>query len=291
MPRAAAPPAGFSLQAAHAGDFEALHQLRLRAMRPSLERIGRFDEARARERLADGFAPEHTRHVVVNGERVGFLVLKKLSHAWRLNHFYIDPAHTRQGTGSAVLQWLCERADREQQPIELVALKGSDANRFYLRHGFVVTGEGPWDLDYVRRPVGPALAVLRALWAAVQARDWPALRALLADDLQAHWWTSGERFVGADAFVAAQARYPEGWTVHVVEAVRLDDGRVMSVVRVDHPPQHFYATTIARVDDGRIAGIDEYWATVEAPPTWRTPAELPGLQRFDPLDDPRARQP
>ena len=37
---------------AQPGDFEDLLALRLRAMRESLERIGRYDEQRARERLA-----------------------------------------------------------------------------------------------------------------------------------------------------------------------------------------------------------------------------------------------
>jgi len=46
----------------------------------------------------------------------------------------------------------------------------------------------------------------------------------------------------------------------------------MSMVRVDHPPQSFFATTFFLVDDGVITAIDEYWATLEAPPAWRSPA-------------------
>lgn len=286
-----APASRFTLQTALPDDFEKLHALRLRAMRDSLERLGRFDEPRARQRLADGFVAAQTQHIVVDGQAVGFMVLRRLSHTWRLNHFYIDPAFTRKGLGSAVLQWVCARADHEQQPVELVSLKGSDANRFYLRHGFVLTGEGPWDLDYVRRPVTASVAVVRALWAAVQARDWAAMRALLRHDLPATWWTTGERFAGADAFVAAQSRYPEGWDIRLIEAVRLDDGRVLSVVRVDHPPGRFFATSICRVDDGLVAGIEEYWAMLEEPPAWRCEAAIAGLSRFDVGDDPRARAP
>ena len=32
----------------------------------------------------------------------------------------------------------------------MTALKHSDANRFYLRHGFVLKAEGEWDLYYLR---------------------------------------------------------------------------------------------------------------------------------------------
>ena len=279
----------FTLQPAAAQDFEALHALRLRAMRPSLERLGRYDEQRARERLAEGWQPAQTQNVVVDGQRVGFLVLKRLSQAWRLGHFYIDPAHARRGIGSAVLRALCAQADTEQMPIELVALKQSEANRFYQRHGFVQVGEGPWDIDYLRRPTTAAVRVVRGLWAAVQARDWTGLRALLRDDLQALWWNTGERFDGADAFVEVQARYPEGWTLRLIEVARLDDGRVLSRVRVDHPPGVYFACSIFRMDDGLVASIEETWSTLETPPAWRTGGAISGLSGFDITDDPRAQ--
>jgi ketosteroid isomerase-like protein len=125
----------------------------------------------------------------------------------------------------------------------------------------------------------------------MQARDWHAVRNYLFDDVQTVWWTSGERFSGADALIEVNARYPEGWTVQLLEVEHLQDGRVMSLVRVDHAPQHYFATSFFRVDDERIAGIDEYWATVEAPAAWRNSASLPGRSQFDPSDDPRAHIP
>lgn len=279
---------GLTLVGASAADFEDLLALRLRAMRASLEQLGRYDEGRARKRLADGFVPEQTRHIVSDGQRVGFVVLKRLSHVLRLNHLYIDPPAQRQGLGHQVLTWVCEQADRAQLPLELCALKGSAANRFYLRHGFVMTGEGDWDIDYVRLPQTPSMRTVRALYAAMQARNWAAVRALLHAGMQTVWWATGERLVGADAFVAVNARYPEGWTLHLLEISRLDDGRVLALVRVDHPPATFFCTSIFRVDDGLVAGLDEYWATVEAPPPWREPGAVAGCLRFDPKDDPRA---
>lgn len=282
-------PPPFTLQPAQADDFEALLALRLRAMRQSLAQLGRYDEQRARERLAAGFDPACTQHIVVAGRRVGFMVLKHLSHALRLDHFYIDPPQQRRGIGSQVLARVCAQADEAVLPVELCALKGSPAQCFYLRHGFALTGEGEWDHDFLRMPLTPSLRAVRSLFAAFEARDWAAARALLHADLQARWWTSGERFHSADAFVEVQARYPEGWRIHLIELAHLQDGRVLSIVRVDHPPQAFFATSLFRVDDGLIAGVDEYWATVEAPPAWRE--ALPGRSRFEVGDDPRARRP
>lgn len=288
-----APGLSFELESAKASDFEDLLALRLRAMRASLEQIGRYDEERARERLAANWAPEHTRHIVVDGHRIGFVVLKRLSHVMRLNHLYIDPPAQRRGIGGRVLEWACTEADRAQLPIELCAIKGSAANGFYLSHGFVEIGEGEWDVDYVRMPRGPGIRAVRALWAAIEARDWAGARALLRDDLEVRWWTSGERYEGAGAYIEVNARYPEGWTTHLLEVSRLDDGRVLSLVRVDHGSTTCFATSIFRIDDERIAGIDEYRATVEAPPAWRAeahPPGLPGRGTFDPRIDPRAAQ-
>jgi len=278
-----------TLQGVAAADFESLLALRLRAMRLSLTQLGRYDENRARERLEAGFDPAQTQHIVVGGERVGFIVLKRLSHALRLDHLYIDPPRQRGGIGSQVMRWVCQQADDELLPLELCALKGSAAHRFYLRQGFAVTGEGDWDHDYLRMPTTPSLRAVRRLWAAFQARDWAAARAVLREDLQAVSRTSGERFDGADAYIAAHRGRPEGWTVHLLELVHLQDGRVLSGVRLDQPAQTHFVTSLWLVDDGLITALDETWATVEPPPAWRT--HLPGRSLFDPRDDARARQP
>jgi ketosteroid isomerase-like protein len=137
--------------------------------------------------------------------------------------------------------------------------------------------------------MGREQAVVGQLWAAFQARDWPCARDLLRDDLVVTWWTSGERFTQADGFFRAQSEYPEGWTIRLIECEQLGTGRVMSLVRVDHPPHHFYATSLFTLSGGKIAALDEYWATAEAPPAWREGAALPGRVRFDALDDPGAR--
>ena len=46
-------------------DFDELASLRIAAMRESLERVGRFDPERARERLRATFDPMHTHGIVV----------------------------------------------------------------------------------------------------------------------------------------------------------------------------------------------------------------------------------
>ena len=133
-------------------DFEQLAAIRVDAMRESLERIGRFDPARARERLRNGFQPEYARHILADGARVGFFVLKEAPDALLLEHLYLTPATQGRGVGSTVLQHICCEADARELQIRLGALRDSAANQFYLRHGFAQTGEDAWDIYYARQP-------------------------------------------------------------------------------------------------------------------------------------------
>jgi GNAT superfamily N-acetyltransferase len=129
-------------------DFEALLALRVRAMRPSLEALGRFDLARARERFAAGFAPACMQHLVLDGQRVGCVTLRPTDQALHLDHLYIEPTAQGQGLGAWVLAWVKQQGQAHGLSVQLSALVGSGANRFYQRHGFVETGRGEFDIDY-----------------------------------------------------------------------------------------------------------------------------------------------
>nr|WP_283254324.1 GNAT family N-acetyltransferase [Ramlibacter paludis] len=130
--------------------------MREEAMRESLERIGRFDPARARARLLDGFSPAHTRWILRDGARVGFLVLKPQDDALLLEHLYIRPGSQGSGTGAAVLRAVFAEADARRQPLRVGALRESDSNRFYARHGFRLVRQEEFDNHYVRQPADAA---------------------------------------------------------------------------------------------------------------------------------------
>jgi ribosomal protein S18 acetylase RimI-like enzyme len=131
-------------------DFEELVRIRISAMKESLEKIGRFDEARARARFRQGFSPRHTRHVLVGNQRVGFVVSKLMENEILLDHLYIEPKFQRQGIGAEVLKQIFTEADLTRLPVKVGALKESQSNEFYIRHGFELIGQGEWDLYYVR---------------------------------------------------------------------------------------------------------------------------------------------
>lgn len=147
-------PTQISLSPVRSDDVEELVSVRIEAMRESLERIGRFDAQRARERLLAGFAADCTRHILLDGQRVGFVTVKPGTNVLYLEHFYVRSAYQGRGIGALVLGRVFEEADRLGLAVRVGALRGSDSNRFYSRHGFVRTEETEWDIYYLRLPGG-----------------------------------------------------------------------------------------------------------------------------------------
>ncbi|WLG46949.1 GNAT family N-acetyltransferase [Pseudomonas sp. FP1740] len=135
---------------AHPADLDNLVAIRIEAMRESLERIGRFDPVRARERFINGFDCRNTRHIELAGERVGFIVVKPQLNELLLDHLYVRPNAQGTGVGSAVLEQIFKEADAAALPVRVGALKESASNRFYIRHGFQFVESGEFDNYYVR---------------------------------------------------------------------------------------------------------------------------------------------
>jgi ribosomal protein S18 acetylase RimI-like enzyme len=142
-------PSSVKLEPAQSSDFEALVAIRIEAMRESLERLGRFDPIRARERFRSSFSPAHTQHIVVCGQRVGFVAVRPQPGLLLLDHLYIKPQNQGQGIGASVLQHVFAQARSLSLPVRVGALRESASNRFHLRHGFQLVERGEFDNYYV----------------------------------------------------------------------------------------------------------------------------------------------
>ena len=130
-------------------------------------------------------------------------------------------------------------------------------------------------------PNCPAVDTVRALWDLLEARDWSGTRALLSDDLVVELPATGERFTSADAFVAFNSTYPEGWTIQVQQVLcggpsTTPSGNpadlVISEVQVPQKGVGLFAVAqLAWVSDAQIVAAREYWVTCsgEEPPSWR----------------------
>lgn len=143
---------GWSLRPATSEDLDAIAEIRAVVMRPDLERLGRYDEHRVRQRLRDAYTPEHTSVVEADGDVAGCVALRPSEDGWWLEHFYLAPEHQGRGIGTAVLAGLLARTDAEGTPVRLNVLQGSAARGLYERHGFTLEREDPVDVYMVRAP-------------------------------------------------------------------------------------------------------------------------------------------
>lgn len=132
-------------------DIEWLVELRAQVLRVDLERLGRFDVVRVRQRMRDAFAPEHTRVVVVDGRDVGSIATRIDDHTRWVEHFYLAPEVQGRGVGSTVLRSILSEA--HPGATRLNVLQGSAARRLYERHGFVADTED--DVDVFMTLRGP----------------------------------------------------------------------------------------------------------------------------------------
>jgi GNAT superfamily N-acetyltransferase len=214
-----------------------------------------------------------------------------------LHQLAVEPTAQGQGIGSALIA-ACERWALAQGYRALAldtAMPAAHLRRRYAALGYAEVGDVQWSGKRYRTVImvkplsGDAptakdaehrCALVRALWAHVQARDWAAMRASFAADATLDWPCTAERLVGADVIVRVNAEYPEGWTVRMQAVDALADGRVHSLVEVIHPPQRFFAHSRFVFDGARIASAVEHWGQCEAPPPWRSAEAFgPGYQR------------
>ncbi|MFJ8883035.1 GNAT family N-acetyltransferase [Streptomyces sp. NPDC102402] len=136
-------------------DVEVIAELRAVVMRPDLERLGRYDEHRVRQRLRDGYEAGRTTVIETGGVFAGCFVLRPHeSDGWWLESFYLAPELQGRGIGTSVLAALLARTDGTGATVRLQVLQGSPARRLYERHGFTVEREDPVDV-YMVRPSGP----------------------------------------------------------------------------------------------------------------------------------------
>lgn len=131
-------------------DFEPLLALRIEVMREHLERVFRYEPARARRIFRSHFDEPGFRLILLKGERVGCVGFRRGEDAIRIDSFYLDRRLHNSGLGTTILRALLAEADASGLPVRLDVLTGSKAARFYERHGFVKLREDDIEGHYER---------------------------------------------------------------------------------------------------------------------------------------------
>jgi ribosomal protein S18 acetylase RimI-like enzyme len=147
-------PVQFTLTQATYTQADQLADLRVQAMRPSLEAVGRFEPDTARARVTGTYSAEETMCVEVDGKLAGFITLRMKPDHYYLDHLYIAPAFQNQGLGAELIKRMQASAKQANLPILCIALIESASNRFYKRHGFEFTQSQEFDNYYMWLPQG-----------------------------------------------------------------------------------------------------------------------------------------
>lgn len=102
--------------------------------------------------------------------------------------------------------------------------------------------------------------IVTEFWRRIEARDWDAVRALLAEDLVCEWPHSRERIRGAENWLAVNRDFPEGWSIELQEVIA-DGTHAVSYARVPHPDLGTsHAASFFELDEtGKILRMTELW--------------------------------
>jgi GNAT superfamily N-acetyltransferase len=131
-------------------DFEPLLALRIDVMREHLERVFRYKPSRARRIFRAHFDEPGMRLILAGDERIGCVGFRSEPDCRKIDSFYLERRFHNIGLGTAILKVLLAEADAQGLPVRLEVLTGSNADRFYLRHGFVKLREDDIEAEYER---------------------------------------------------------------------------------------------------------------------------------------------
>lgn len=108
---------------------------------------------------------------------------------------------------------------------------------------------------------------IRALWQAMEARDWAGVEALLAADFRCDWPQSGERFDKA-GFLRVNREYPGDWHIRLCRLV--DAGpEVVSEIEVELDGRLDRAISFFELQAGQVLRLREFWPEPFEIPHWR----------------------
>lgn len=110
---------------------------------------------------------------------------------------------------------------------------------------------------------------IHAYWNAVFTQDADSMRPFFCPDAVIRWHNTNERFTVSE-FLRANCEYPGRW-IGKVERIETANSLTITVVRVCSPDRKasFHAVSFIRIQEEKIASIDEYWGDDGPAPGWR----------------------
>ena len=110
---------------------------------------------------------------------------------------------------------------------------------------------------------------ISAYWKDTLAQDRQAMAGYFRPDAVIRWHCTNEQFTVPE-FIRANCEYPGEWDGKIERTERSGD-LLVTAVNVDPKDRStsFHVVSFFRLEDGKIAALDEYWGDDGEPPAWR----------------------
>jgi len=148
------PPVHFDLVPIDEGDFAFRWEVYVAAIKPYIDRIFGWDDARQADMIRSNLAQggNHTA-IEVDGERAGIAQIEETGDRISLHQIELLPTFQGRGIGTALVGTLTARADAAGKPVHLSVFHiNSAARRLYERLGFAVVSESSHDVQMMYTP-------------------------------------------------------------------------------------------------------------------------------------------
>ncbi len=117
---------------------------------------------------------------------------------------------------------------------------------------------------------------IKNFWEAVIRQDAERIRPYFKETAWINWHCTNERF-SVDEFIKANCEYPGRWD-GMVERIERSGELITTVTKVfsKEGSLSFHAVSFIKIEDDKIASIDEYWGDDGPAPQWRLDKKIGG---------------
>lgn len=115
---------------------------------------------------------------------------------------------------------------------------------------------------------------IKKFWKAVLKQDPEEIRPFFKETAYINWHCTNEHFT-VDQFIRANCEYPGKWD-GTIERIEWIDNLVITAARVFAKDKElsFHVVSFIKIENDKIASLDEYWGDDGIAPQWRLDMQI-----------------
>ena len=116
--------------------------------------------------------------------------------------------------------------------------------------------------------------VIKEFWKAIVQQKPDEIRSYFKETAIIRWHNTNEEFT-LEEFIKVNCEYPGNWDCKVERIEEIGD-LIITVTKVFSTDSYIsvHVTSFLRMEDGKIASMDEYWGDDGETPKWRLDMEI-----------------